>query len=90
MGRRFKFDNIEPHPEPKDESLLVSADGWRKSLPISRATFYRWEREFGLKPVYVHGRKFLDRRAVREFERKVLAGAFGSKPSVCKPAEVSP
>jgi len=89
MGRRFKFDNLESHPESKDESLLVSVDGWRKSARLSRATFYRWEKEFGLKPVYIHGRKFMDRRVVRAFENKALAGAFGSKPSICKPAEVA-
>lgn len=90
MGRRFKFDSIEPQPEPKDESLLVSADAWRKSVGISRATFFRWSREFGLNPTFIHGRKYLSRKATRDFEKKVLSGAFGSKPSVCKPAEVLP
>jgi hypothetical protein len=89
MGRRFKFDSVEEQPEPKDESLLESADAWRKSVKISRATFYRWTREFGLKPVYIHGRKFLCRKTTREFEKKVLDGAFGSTPSVCKPTEVA-
>lgn len=90
MGRRFKFDSIEPQPEPKDESLLVSADAWRKSVGISRATFFRWSKEFGLQPVFVNGRKFLSRKATRDFEKKVLSGAFGSMPSVCKPAGVAP
>lgn len=89
MGRRFSFDKIEPQPDPKDESLLVSADSWRKSVGISRATFFRWSREFGLTPIFIHGRKYLSRKATREFEKKALAGVFGSMPSVCKQTEAT-
>lgn len=90
MGRRFSFDKIEPQPDPKDESLLVSADSWRKSVGISRATFFRWSREFNLQPIFIHGRKYLSRKETRQFELKALNGAFGSMPSVCKAKEATP
>lgn len=83
MGRRFTWDKITPPSEDsRDESLLVSSDSWRASVGISRATLYRWVKEFGLKECYINGRKFLCRRTLREFERKVLAGAYGQTPNV--------
>jgi hypothetical protein len=83
MGRRFTWDKITPPSgETRDESLLVSSDSWRASVGISRSTLNRWVKEFGLKECFLHGRKFLCRRTLREFERKVLAGAYGQTPNL--------
>ena len=83
MGRQHSFKKLKPTPtDPQDESLLVSSDSWRKSVGISRSTLHRWQRDFNLRECYISGRKFLCRKTLREFERKALAGAFGSVPDV--------
>jgi len=85
MGRRFTWDKITPPKEDaQDESLLVSSESWRASVGISRQTLHRWIKEFNLKECFLHGRKFLCRRTLREFERKVLAGSFGQAPDVSR------
>ena len=82
MGRRFTFDKIGEQTDQADESYLVSGERWRESVGISRQTLNRWIGIFNFHPVYLHGRMFLARREVRAWEKRVLAGEFGQKPSL--------
>lgn len=85
MGRRFTFDKVGQGTDQADESYLVSGERWRESIGISRQSLNRWIHEFSFRPVYLHGRMFLSRREVRAWEKRVLAGEFGSKPVMPSP-----
>jgi len=85
MGRRFTFDQVGQEQDRADESFLVSGERWRESVGISRQTLNRWIGLFNFRPVYLHGRMFLSRKEIRAWEKRVLAGEFGSKPVMPSP-----
>jgi hypothetical protein len=54
---------------------LVSYDAWIRSLNKTRATGFRWRKEYPwLKTVNIFGRRYISRETIAEFERRAMAG----------------
>ena len=64
---------------------LVSYDAWIRGLNKTRATGFRWRKEYRwLKTVNIFGRRYISRETIAEFERRAMAGELARdiKPDV--------
>ena len=54
---------------------LASFDAWLASLAKTRATGFRWRKQYPwLKTVNIFGKLYISRDVIAEFERRALAG----------------
>lgn len=63
--------------EPKQASNLVPLTEWSEAVHKTRATIWRWRKEFPwFKTVNVFGKLYITRETIAEFERRAMAGEF--------------
>ena len=57
-------------------SNLVAFDQWLSNIGLTRTTGWRYRRKGLIQTINVHGRIYLTREAIAEFEEKAKRGDF--------------
>jgi hypothetical protein len=68
---------------------LHAFDSYRRRVGRSKTTFWRYRRQGWLPTVNIHGRLYLTRAAIEEFEAAAKAGHLAREPAGCAAAHAS-